>query len=33
VLKTRHNGWLDTEYGGPSMQKQPVLRWNGKTCQ
>lgn len=31
VLKTRHNGWLDIEYGGPGMQKQPVLRWNGKT--
>jgi hypothetical protein len=33
VLKTRHNGWLDIEYGGPGMQKQPVLRWNGKTYQ
>jgi hypothetical protein len=31
VLKTRHNGWLDIEYGGSGMQKQPVLRWNGKT--
>ena len=31
VLKTRHNGWLDIEYGGPGMQKHPVLRWDGKT--
>ena len=31
VLKTRNNGWLDIQYGGPGMQKQPVLRWNGKT--
>lgn len=30
VLKTRHKGWLDIEYGGPGMQKQPVLIWNGK---
>lgn len=30
VLKSRRNGWLDIEYGGPGMQKQPVLRWNGK---
>lgn len=29
-LKTRHNGWLDIEYGGPGMQKQPVLRFDGK---
>ena len=33
VLKTRHNGWADVEYGGPGMQKQPVLRYNGKTYQ
>nr|WP_310524358.1 hypothetical protein [Polymorphobacter sp.] len=32
-LKTRHNGWLDIEYGGPGMQKQPVLRFNGKKYQ
>lgn len=31
VLKTRTKGWLDIEYGGPGMQTQPVLRWNGKT--
>ena len=31
VLTTRHAGWLDIEYGGPGMQKQPVLRWNGTT--
>lgn len=30
ILKTRHNGWLDIEYGGPGMQKQPVLRYDGK---
>lgn len=29
-LKTRHNGWLDLEYGGPGVQKQPVLRFDGK---
>ncbi len=29
-LKTRHNGWLDVEYGGPGMQKQPVMRFDGK---
>lgn len=29
VLKTRHKGWLDIEYGGPGMQVQPVLTWNG----
>jgi hypothetical protein len=29
-LKTRHNGWLDIEYGGPGMQKHPVLRYDGK---
>jgi len=29
VLKTRTQGWLDVEYGGPGMQQQPVLRWNG----
>ncbi len=29
-LKTRHNGWLDIEYGGPGMQKQPVMRFDGK---
>ena len=33
VLKSRHNGWADVEYGGPGMQKQPVLRYNGKTYQ
>jgi len=33
VLKTRHHGWLDIEYGGPGMQKPPVLRWNGKSYQ
>jgi hypothetical protein len=33
VLKTSSNGWLDIEYGGPGMQKQPVLRWNGKAYQ
>lgn len=33
VLETKHNGWLDVEYGGPGMQKQPVLRYNGKTYQ
>lgn len=33
VLKTRSKGWLDIEYGGPGMQKQPVLRWNGKAYQ
>lgn len=33
VLKTRHNGWLDINYGGPGMQNQPVLRWNGKSYQ
>ncbi|HPU15824.1 MAG TPA: hypothetical protein PK808_07050 [Polymorphobacter sp.] len=32
-LTTRHDGWLDIEYGGPGMQKQPVLRWNGTTYQ
>lgn len=31
VLKTRQNGWLDIEHGAPGKQKQPVLRWNGKT--
>jgi hypothetical protein len=30
-LKTRHNGWLDIEYGGPGMQKQPVLLFDGQT--
>jgi hypothetical protein len=30
VLKTKHNGWLDIEYGGPGMQKHPVLRFDGK---
>jgi hypothetical protein len=30
VLKTRHNGWLDVEYGGPGLQKHPVLRFDGK---
>jgi hypothetical protein len=29
VLKTRHMGWLDIEYGGPGMQVQPALKWNG----
>ncbi len=29
-LKTRHNGWLDIEYGGPGLQKQPVMRFDGK---
>ena len=29
VLKTRHKGWLDIEYGGPGTQVQPVLKWNG----
>lgn len=29
VLRTRHKGWLDIEYGGPGMQQQPVLKWNG----
>ena len=33
VLKTRHKGWLDIEYGGPGLQKHPVLRWNGKAYQ
>jgi len=33
VLKTRTQGWLDIEYGGPGTQKQPVLHWNGKTYQ
>jgi hypothetical protein len=23
VFKTRHNGWLDIEWGGPRTQKQP----------
>jgi hypothetical protein len=32
-LKTRHNGWLDIEYGGPGMQKQPVLKWDGTNYQ
>jgi len=29
VLKTRTQGWLEVEYGGPGMQEQPVLRWDG----
>jgi predicted carbohydrate-binding protein with CBM5 and CBM33 domain len=29
-LKSRHNGWLDIQYGGPGMQRQPVLRFDGK---
>lgn len=29
-LKTRHNGWLDIQYGGPGLQKQPVMRFDGK---
>jgi hypothetical protein len=29
-LKTRHNGWLDLEYGGPGLQKHPVMRFDGK---
>jgi hypothetical protein len=33
VLKSRHKGWLDIEYGGPGMQRHPVLLWNGKTYQ
>ena len=32
-LKTRHNGWRDIEYGGPGLQKHPVMRFNGKTYQ
>jgi hypothetical protein len=30
ALKTRHNGWLDVEVGGPGMGKMPVIRWTGK---
>lgn len=30
VLKTRHNGWLDIEIGGPGFARMPVMRWNGK---
>lgn len=33
VLKTRHNGWLDIEFGGPGTQAQPVLQWNGTSYQ
>jgi len=30
VLKTKTQGWLDIEYGGPGMDRKPVLHWNGK---
>ena len=30
LLKTRHKGWLDIEYGGPGMHKPPMLRFDGK---
>jgi hypothetical protein len=33
MLATRETGWIHIEYGGPGMQKQRVLRWNGKTYQ
>jgi len=33
VLDSRTGGWRDVEYGGPGFEKNPVLRWNGKTYQ
>lgn len=30
VRKTKTQGWLDVEYGGPGMDEKPVLKWNGK---